>query len=232
MIDLNTIPGYAIVAISKESKERQFYKEIKLANGKSMKLTLTIPESGLYDGHFSQGVSIAKVAAVGDGVDYLSVGDDVIVDYTIDVDTAKIISEENGIKYVRANALNEYYESDKLISESKFQRTAVYEYRKGDLKSASTIFGVIKDDEIIPNFPYVFLKYVDLEGEFEITESGVVVPSSEGEIVVRQVLFSHPLSPIKAGQIVMVDFGSLYERDVNGELVSICMHNDIISCHQ
>jgi|ERR1700761_6823850 len=230
MSSLSTIPGYAIVEILRDDQERKFYKEVKLLNGEVKKLTLDIPIGGLYDGHFSQGVSLARIVACGEGVDQLEPGDEVIVDYTIDTDSAKIISRDENHKLVRAVAVNKFYEEDApLISASRESKYDLREYKKGDLEHASTIFGVIKGNEIIPNFPYVFCKYVDIAGEFEMTETGLVIPSSEGQMVIRQVLFSHPDSPMKPGDNVMVDYGALYEREVNGEQLSICMHGDIIA---
>lgn len=229
MTNLTTIPGYAIVEILQEEKERQFFKEVTQKDGTKVKLSIDIAVGGLYDGHFSQGVSLAKIKGIGDEITNMQPGDEVIVDYTIDTDGAKVISNENGVKFVRARALNKFYDKDSpLISATSETRFETYEYKKGDLEHASTIFGIIKGNEIIPNHPYVFLKYVDLEGEFEQTESGLIIPSSEGEMVIRQVLFSHPDSPMKAGENVVVDFAALYEREVNGELISICMENDVI----
>lgn len=226
--NLSTIHGHAIVEILKEDKDRKFFVEFKLDNGDTKRLTIDIPSSGLYDTHFSQGVSLAKVVATGDDVHWITPGETVIVDYTIDTDKAKIISNEDGVKWVRANAVNKFYEKDKLISATNETRFDTYEYRKGDLESAATIFGVIRGDEILPNYPYIILKYVDLKGEFEMTETGLLVPSSEGEMVIRQVLFSHPDSPMKPGENVLVEYSSLYEREIKDEVLSICMHNDII----
>lgn len=228
-MELTTLPYYALVEISKEEKERKFYKEVTTKKGTTIKLTLDIPEAAHYDGHFSQGVSIARIVATGENVSFLQPGDEVIIDYTIDTETAKIILNESGRKIVRAVAVNKFYtENAPLISATTETRYDTREYKKGDLELASTIFGIIRGNEIIPNYPYVFLKYVDLEGEFEETESGLIIPSSEGEVVIRQVVFAHPDSPMKAGDNIVVDYGSLYEREVNGELLSICMQGDII----
>lgn len=228
MQEYTTIPGYAIVEILKEDHDRKFYKDVVLKSGAIMKLSLSLPESGLYDEHFSQGVSIARIVSVGDGVENIKVGDEVIVDYSVDTDGAKVISNINGRKLVRCEARNEFYTESKRLSASKFAKFESYEYKAGDLKSASTIFGIISDNEIVPNFPYVFLKYVDFEGEFDKSESGLIIPSTAGELVIRQVLFAHPDSPMKPGEMVVVDYASLYEREITGELVSICMHDDII----
>lgn len=227
--NLTTIPDHAIVEILNGDKERMFYKEVMLKSGKSIKLTLDIPIGGNYDGHFSQGVSIARIVALGEGVTGMQPGDEVIVDYTIDTDGAKIISNENGKKLVRAAATNKFYkENSALISATNESKYEAYEHKKGDVEQVATIFGVIKGNEIIPNWPYVFLKYVDVAGEFEETESGLIIPSSEGEMVIRQVLFANPDSPMKPGDNVVVDFAALYERQVNEELLSICMQDDIV----
>lgn len=226
--NLTTIPGYAIVEILKEDKDRKFTKEI-MVNGEKKLLTIDIAQSGLYDDHFSQGVSIAKVIAIAEELTSVKPGDMVVVDYSVDTANGMVIGHENGNKLVRANATNEFYTDSKLISATTESRYDVYEYKPGDLKSASTIFGVIKGEEIIPNYPYVFLKYVNLDGEFEMTETGLVVPSSEGDMVIRQVMFSHSDSPMKPGDNVMVDYAALYERDLGAELISICMQDDIVA---
>lgn len=227
--NLSTIPGYAIVEILQDQKERMFYKDVTLKNGSTMKLTLDIPISVLYDGHHEQGVSIAKVVSLGDGVNNMQPGDEVVIDYTIDADSAKVISNENGRKLVRVIALNKFYEHDgPLISATTETKYETRDHKKGDVEQSATIFGIIKGDEIIPNYPYVFLKYINIAGEFEETESGLLVPSSEGEMVIRQVLFAHPDSPMKPGDNVIVDFMALYEREVNGEILSVCMQGDII----
>lgn len=228
-MELTTIPDHAIVEILNDDKERLFHKDVTLKDGTTMKMTLDIPIGGNYDGHYSQGVSIARIIALGEGVTGMQPGDEVIVDYTIDADSAKIISNENGHKWVRAAAVNKFYEKDSpLISATAESKYEAHEYKKGDLEQAATIFGIIKGDEIIPNWPYVFLKYVEMEGKFEETEYGLIIPSSEGEMVIRQVLFAHPDSPMKPGDNVVVDFAALYEREVSGELLSICMQEDII----
>jgi hypothetical protein len=228
MQEYTTIPGYAIVEILKDDHDRKFYKDITLASGATMKLSLAMPESGLYDEHYEQGVSIARIVAVGDGIAWIKPGDEVVVDYSVDTDGGKVISNIGGKKLVRCEARNEFYTESKRMSASKFAKFEVNEYNKGDLKNASTIFGVIKGNEIIPNFPYVFMNYVDFEGEFDRSDSGLIIPSTAGELVIRQVLFSHPDSPMQPGDMVVVDYASLYEREISGDVVSICMHGDII----
>lgn len=227
--NLATIPGYAIVEILQDQKERMFYKDVTLKNGSTMKLTLDIPISGLYDGHHAQGVSLAKVVSLGDGIDNMDIGDEVVIDYTIDTDSARVISNEGGRKLVRVIAKNKFYDEDgPIISATTETRYETRDHKKGDVELSATIFGIVKGNEIIPNYPYIFLKYINMSGEYEETESGLLVPSSEGEMVIRQVLFAHPASPMKPGDTVVVDFMSLYERYVNGEMLSVCLQDDII----
>ena len=225
MGNLSTIPGYAIVEILKEDHDRKFFKEVKVGKETRM-LSISLQAAGIYDEHFSQGVSLARVVSRGDGVDWIGDGDTVVIDYTVDTKGGKLISDENGVKLVRANAVNEYYTDTKLIPQDVFSRSDTYDHKPGDLKSAATIFGVVKDHEIIPNYPYVFLKYTKL-GDYEVGPNGLIVPSSNRDIVIREVLFTHPDSPMKPGDKVMVDFYGLYEREVGGELISIAMHDDI-----
>lgn len=225
---LSTVRYHAIVEILNEDKERVFYKEVTLKNGKKVKMTLNIPARGIYDDHFSQGVSLARVVSIGKDVSPVKPGDMVIVDYSVDTDTAKIIEINDQGKYVRVVAANKFYDHDKMAYANKYERFDAYEYRNGDLEFAAAIFGIIKGDEIQPVPPYVFMQYVDLEGKFIKTGSGLMVPSKEGEFVIRQVLFAGEDSHFKAGDKVLVDFASLYERQVNDGLISICMEQDII----
>jgi len=227
-----TLPGHVIVEILKEDHDRKFFKEVKMAGGETRLLTITLEADKLYDDHFSQGVSMARAYSVGEGVPEINEGDLLIIDYTIDTGKAKIISNENGVKLVRASGVNEFYTEDKLIPAGKDDYFDNYEYRVGDLKSAATVFGVVNGNEIRPLKHYVILKYVKIDGNFEETESGLVLPSTAGDLVLREVLFAHPESSLSSGDIILVDYFGVYERDLLGETISICMESDILGIYK
>jgi hypothetical protein len=229
-MELECLPTHAIVEILQTDHDKIFYKEIPGPKGEKIRLTLTFEKSRDKDEHFSQGVHLAKIVAVGDEIDSVKPGDVVMVDYTVDTGTARILFNDGERKLVDVIAKNVYHEDDYLLSATNERPRDTYIWRKGDLDEITVIFGIVKDDgEVIPLDPFVILEYAVVDGTFEENENGILVPVYEGDAVMRRCLFAHENSRIKQGDTVLVPFDSLYEREVYDKVISVCIEKDILS---
>lgn len=228
-MELACMPTHAIVEILQTEHDKLFYKEIPGPKGEKIRLTLTLPKSSEKDEHFSQGVSLAKIVAVGDEVTDVKPGDTVMVDYTVDTATAKILFDDGERKLVNVVAKNVYHQDDFMLSATNERPYDQYVWKKGDLDEITVLFGVVKDDgEVIPLDPFVILEYAVVDGQFEENEQGLLVPIYEGDIVMRRCLFAHPNCRIKQGDLVIVPFEALYERPVYDKIISVCVDKDIL----
>lgn len=226
---LSCLPTHAVVEIMQTDHDKIFYKEVPGPKGEKIRLTLTFPKTSEKDQHYSQGVHLAKVIAAGSEISELAPGDTVMVDYTVDADTARILFDNGERKLVDVVARNIYEEEDEMISATNERPRDLYVWKKGDLKEITVIFGVVKDDgEVVPTDPFVILEYVVVDGKFEENDSGILVPIFEGDVVMRRCLFAHPGSKIKQGDLVMVPFESLYEREIYDKMISVCVDTDIL----
>lgn len=228
-MQLECMPTHAIVEILQTDHDKNFYKEIPGPKGEKIRLTLTLPKSREKDEHFSQGVHLAKAIAVGDEVTNVKPGDILLVDYTVDTATANILFDDGKKKLVNVIAKNIYHDEDFLIPASNTQPQDMYVWKKGDLDEITVLFGIVKDDgEVIPLDPFVILEYVVIDGQFEQNENGILVPIYENDVVMRRCLFAHPNSRIKQGDLVLVPFDALYEREIYDKVISVCVDKDIL----
>lgn len=227
---IGCLPTHAVVEILQTEHEKHFYKEILNHKGEKIRLTLTLPKTREKDEHFSQGVHMARCVIVGEDISEIKSGDLLLVDYSVDTDTARIIFNDGERKLVDVVAKNVYYNSDELIPATNERPNDIYVWKKGDLDEITVIFGIIKDDgEVVPTSPFIILEYVVVDGQFEENENGILVPVYEGDVVMRRCLFAHPESKIKQGELVMVPFDSLYEREIYDKVISICIDRDVLA---
>lgn len=227
---IDCLPTHAIVEILQSEHEKFFYKEITTKKGEKIRLTLTLPKTREKDEHFSQGVNMARAIVVGDEISEFKSGDLLLVDYSVDVGTARILYDDGERKLVDVVAKNVYYQNDEFVPATNDRPRDTYIWKKGDLDEITVIFGIIKDDgEVVPTNPFVILEYVVVDGQFEENENGILIPIYEGDVVMRRCLFAHPESKIKQGDLVMVPFDSLYEREIYDKVISVCVDKDILA---
>lgn len=224
------LPTHAVVEILQSEHEKHFYKEITTHKGEKIRLTLTLPRTREKDEHFSQGVHMARAVVVGDDITEIKSGDLLLVDYSVDVDTARIIYNDGQRKLVDVVAKNVYYETDEIMPATNERPRDMYVWKKGDLDEITVVFGIIKDDgEVVPTNPFVILEYVVVDGQFEENENGILIPIYEGDVVMRRCLFAHPECRIKQGDLVIVPYEALYEREIYDKVISVCIDRDILA---
>jgi hypothetical protein len=227
---LECLPSHAILEITQAAHDKRFYKEIVTKKGDVIRLTMTIPKGRTTDEHYSQGVHVAKAVALGDEVTNIEVGDELLVDYSVDTETARILYNDGELKLVDVVAKNKYHMEDFMLPCHNSQPHDMYVWRKGDLDEITVIFGIVKSDgEIIPLDPFLLLEYVVVDGQFEENERGLLIPVHEGDVVMRRSLFAHKNSPIRQGDVVIVPYEALYEREVGDKIISVCIDKDVLA---
>lgn len=224
------LPTHVVVEILQSEHERNFYKEITTKKGEKIRLTLTLPKTREKDEHFSQGVHMARAVVVGDEISEVKPGDLLLVDYSVDVATARIVFDDGERKLVDVVGKNTYYETDERISATNDSPRDMFVWKKGDLDEITVVFGIVKDDgEVVPTDPFVILEYVVVDGQFEENENGILIPIYEGDVVMRRCLFAHPDCRIKQGDLVIVPYEALYEREIYDKVISVCIDRDVLA---
>ena len=208
------------VKISKELKEQIFYSTITKNDGTQVKI-FTEPElEHVLDASFSQNVHVGIVISVGEGVLDIEIGDLAIIDYLVDTDEEIIIDYIDDDKVVSILAVTSYHLEDSEGGDGKRKFNHAGEY-----KELSQVYGVFRNEQLLPIEPYVFL-----EAESNVinrfTPTGL---SYEEEILIieRKVLAAYNSSFAKAGETVIVKDIDVFNRSFDGKEISIMLNNDV-----
>lgn len=179
---MQLIGDKVLIRFTKENKESIFSKWITKEDGTKVKLFLNV-DAGYDDERKSKlFVQTGIVEAVGKGryhnqtgeflpIGDIQVGDIAIVDYNLCNDLSKLFyREENGDDVFWCNAITIFHKKDEVMYASRRlvtdKRSKQYGksanprdmmlVKVGDIEELSSIYGIIRDDELIARKPFVF----------------------------------------------------------------------------
>ncbi len=151
-----------LIRFTKENRGSIFSKTITREDGSTAQLFLSVDtdesderKSGLF-------VQTGIVEGVSPEVKNILVGDTVIVDYMLCNDHSKLVwSEPNGDQIFWANATTTYHPADEVIYANRRTKHDTVLARKGDIDELSSVYGIIRGDQLIARQPFVFLQHQD-----------------------------------------------------------------------
>lgn len=223
-------PDKVLIRINAEERRRMFEKDIVRDDGKVISLVTSIQSNPDEESFFTQSVQVGDVIGVGSNVSWVKEGDRAILDYTVDINSEHIVyAVSDKDKTVCINAISRYHDSDFLIPANRKRQFDQYVYRSGDLDVASMLIGVIRDGELIPNFPYTILAYREPKKGFNKSGNNIYMMEYEESVFEREVIAVHNHSKLKVGDIIVVQSESLFDRNADGKLISIIYDHDILA---
>jgi hypothetical protein len=225
---MKLMSGTVLLKITAEDKRKVFQQDVGSANANGILFTgIEETEEGMAE-TFAQSVQSALVIAVADDVKHIQPGDIAILDYVVDTMPELIVHKDEAAKIVCVDTRTVYHDDDNIVYASLRSKNDMYVWSKGDVDTASLIYGVFRDDQLIPNAPYVFCEH----REFRIrstSPSGVVYDAMEEDTVIRRILVpnEHSDPELEPGTLVVVQRHTLYERTLDGKMFDVIMDQDI-----
>lgn len=220
---MRLLSGMVLLKITAEDKKKIFEKDVH-----GTILFKAVEENIDMAGAFEQTVSSGIIIAVADDVKHIQPGDIAILDYILETLVDKQIYQDDTGKYFCVDSRTIFHEDDKIVYASLLTKTDQYVWCKGDVDEASLIYGVFRDDQLIPNPPYIFCEHKDFKITHK-TDSGISYQEMEMGTVIRRVLVpnEHTGEDIEPGSLVVVQDYTLYERSLDGKMFDVIMNQDI-----
>lgn len=225
-----------IVRITKEMRETIYTKEIVRNDGTKVKLWKTVPAKDEIDERISAlFVQTAIVEAAGKEIDWIKVGDIAIVDYNLCNSKDKFFMKDNEDTLFWFNANTTYHKQDEIVYQNRKTKRDQIVNSKGDYDSLSLLLGVIRDNELIANSPYVFLEHESTVVS-KVSNTGILYQEKQ-KMLSRKVLAiskdSEMRYGIKKGDEVLVDDFDIFTVKLTDDHIIDCVNDrDIVANSQ
>lgn len=225
---MRVLSGCVLLRITAAEKKKVFQSDLITDSGQVASLIKEIEQEEGMGEAFAQSVQTGEIVAVADDVAFLQVGDIAILDYLVDGMTDEVVYKDDFGKILCIDTRTIYHDDDNMIYESQTTRQNMFVWTKGDVDTASLIYGVFRGDKLIPNPPYIICEHKDFRLSSK-TESGIQYQEFEDDAVIRRLLVPNVLSSKdhKVGAYVIVERQCLYERSYLGKSFDVIMDQDI-----
>lgn len=236
---LSAPPENILVKIRQRDRDALFSKFIKREDGTEVQLFVDLPPAP--DEHRASAlfVSSGLIVAKGDNVHQFQVGDEAILDYTVDNEDTLVVGYDGGDKIVSLKANTTFVNEDKVMyanrKENKGKRVSQRDQilqKKGDYDEMSVVLGVVRNDKLIANEPYVFLEYEEPKIKI-VTKSGIEY-TEDRKMLTKKVLAvsenTRQKYGIEPGKTYIVDDFDVFDVKLNNGKVS-CINDLDIYAH-
>lgn len=241
-------PDYVLIKITKEAREALYNKKIKKDNGEEVLLFIQ-GDKGMDDADAnSVFVGSGEVVSVGDNVKNIHKGDLGLISYLCDNDEAIIVGYEGEDKIIAVKAITTRhdkklmsYASRRPVKDGKgknvykdgklqtYNRDRIV-FEKGDYDELSSLYGVVRDSQLIAIEPYVFLQHEETK-VMKVGDGGVIYEEDE-KIISRKVLSvsqqSKDMLNVSAGDTVVCDDFDLFNISFGDKKISAVNDIDIL----
>jgi|ERR1700733_12567022 len=224
------------VRITKENKEGIFSKEITRNDGSKVKLFLTVDAKDDEDRKSELFVQTGIVELVGSEVEGINVGDIALLDYQVCNLRHQLVKEDEHGQVFWINPKTTYYDHTKIAYKDRkhpMSRDTVV-YYEGDYDEISMLLGVVRNEELIPIAPYVFLTH-ETPIVMVITKNGLLIEERH-RLLYRNVISISQESTdnfsVKREDTVLVDDADIFPVKFNGMKVDCLFDRDIIAIKQ
>lgn len=221
-------PGKVIIVISERERDKIFERSFTRNDGTTGSLVISIEAKRMEDQFYEQRVGYGRVAEVAENVSWIRSGDDVILDYTVDANEHQVLYSNEDVKAVVLDAAPSYYSESRIHSANRAgQKADMVEYYAGEMKGITLVIAMLRDGQVIANKPWVLLEHEQYEG-FDQTATGLFIPSQPERVTRRRILAAPPKCDFKQGDIILVEWDSLFERANEKSKFDVCLETDIL----
>jgi co-chaperonin GroES (HSP10) len=224
-----------LIRFTKENRESIFSKWVTQNDGTKIQLFLSVDVDAADERKSGLFVQTGIVEAVARSVRNILVGDTAIVDYMLCNDESKFVWEEdNGDKIYWTNAQTTFHRFDEIVYANRRTKHDTIVAKKGDIDELSSVYGIIRADQLIARQPFVFLQHED--NVIKKTTAMKIVYEEREESFERNVLASSEESErrygLRVGDRVLVNDRDIFALKLDGQKVDCIMDMDIIGCRK
>lgn len=239
------------IKITKEDRESVENILVNKKDGTKSSIIMALPS---YENvhQYDYAVRHGMVTEVSPSVKHINKGDRVIFMPQIDFDEQYLISDDDNGKTVWADAVTTFHTEDNVkygYQGNMERRQLVWAY--GDIENLSMIVAIIRNNQIIPNTPYVICEPEESEKEIDLSdvirgdkliESSVMTLSSgglwlppekkkafNGKSIIQRTVISSSDPSILPGTKILVKEESEFTYNVFGQKLCLCYSMDILA---
>ncbi len=221
------------IRVTKENAESVYSKEIIRNDGTRTRLYINVPALDSKDARQSGlTVQTAIVEGVGEDIGWIKKGDTALINYDVVNDEKRFLYKQGDDRIYFIEANTTYHDKDIMAyqivdSQSKKNRPNQIVASKGEYDSLSPLLGIVRDDQLIANDPYVFIENISNQIS-KVSGAGILYTETQ-KIFDRQILAisknSEKKYGIKKGDLVKLDDFDIFNVKLGADN-TICAVND------
>jgi len=196
-----------LIRITKENRESIYSKKITREDGTVVNLWKTIPTKDDVDERASAlMIQTGIVEEVSSAIDWIKKGDIALMNYDVCNSPQNFIKKDGDDSIYFLNVNTTYHKEDQIAYQTRKSRRDQIVFLKDDYNELSSLLGILRDEELIANDPYVFF---DNESVFvsRVSKSGILY-TEKRKIFDRKVIAASAATTerfgIKKGDIIKV----------------------------
>lgn len=231
---MKLIKDKVLIRISAEHRESIYSKEIISSTGEKIKLWKEARETDYLDERASfLNVQTGIVEGVSLEVKWIKKGDIALINYDICNSLQRIAyyDGDDTICFLEANTT--YHETDNIAYQTRKSKRDEIVWQAGEINELSGLLGVIRDEKLIANEPFVFLKH-ETNIRTMVSKSGMMYDQSD-KIIEREVLAISEGSSLKyglkAGDCLTIDDYDLFTVKLDEDAAIDCINDQDILCY-
>ncbi len=205
---MKPINGKVLIKITKQQWETLFVKRIKRDDGTYSQLFINVEAGETDDRRYTLNIQMAEVFAVPDDIDDIRVGDIALIDHLTSNDNENNLLEKNDQYEIRCiSTITSIYQEDEVVYANRRSPKPKDQViaRRGDYNEISPLLGIIRGEEIIARFPYVFLHH----------ESNVISKVSASGILYEETEHAYERKILSSGDEFYEDDETVILRDID-----------------
>jgi hypothetical protein len=219
-----------LVRIAKEDRTAMSEKNIRTNDGSMKTLYLNMAKKAAADQEDENKLAVRYGTVIGmsEGVSGYKRGDIAILDYKVDVDEEYLVSIENGDKIVSVPCMTTFCKDEIIATtyDKRFIERNVIVQKPGEVEHFSMVFGIVRQNQFLPNPHYVFCA-----PRVERPQSLIVFSGSAPEKthIQRTVIYAHKQTGLKSGDEILAIAESNMPLNITGRYFEIISSNEILA---
>lgn len=208
---MKPINGKVLIKITKQQWETLFVKRIKRDDGTYCHLFTNVEAGETDDRRYILNIQNAEIVSIPndiDGMGDIKIGDIALIDHLVSNDDEINLIEKNDQFELRCiNAVTTIHQFDEVVyANRKSQRPKDQVIaRKGDYNEISPLLGIIRGEQIMARFPYVFLHH----------ESNVISKVSAAGLLYEETQHAYERQILSSGDEYYQDGETVFLRDID-----------------
>lgn len=221
------------VRITKKSREDIYSKEIIRHDGSVTRLWKTMQATDSIDERASfLNVQTGIVEAVSDRIDWIKPGDIALLNYDVCNSPGRFMRKDGEDEIYFLEAITTYHLDDHVAYQTRKTRRDQIVHQRGEINELSPLLGIMRDDELIANDPYVFFEQQSTTVS-KVSPKGILY-SEKQKILTRKIIAIGRLSTekygIKKGDTVLIDDFDMFPVKLGEEHAVECINDSDVLC--